>query len=141
MTPNRQQDANKTIKFEAANDLAKDMIQGGTPGAETLFVTPRALDRLRVLKSEEDTPDMCLRITVLSGGCSGFQYKFSFDNTRSEDDLAFSHEEITILTDEVSFDLIQGVILDYVQELIGAAFTLKNPNASVSCGCGNSFAL
>lgn len=111
----------------------------------TLFITNTALERLRFLKQQETkknpNTDLLLRISVLSGGCSGFQYKFDFEPSQNEDDLLFTHEDISIITDDVSFDLLKNVTLDYVTELIGAAFTLRNPNVESSCGCGNSFSI
>lgn len=111
----------------------------------TLYITNTALDHLRFLKQQEakksPNGDLLLRISVLSGGCSGFQYKFDFEPSQKEDDLLFIHEDISIITDDISFDLLKNVTLDYVTELIGAAFTLRNPNVESSCGCGNSFSI
>lgn len=110
-------------------------------GQGTLYLTPQAKQQLLVLKEQEGNAKARLRITVLSGGCSGFQYKFDFDDTLSKEDLIFAQDAIEVVTDQVSFDLLKGVVIDYVQELIGSAFILRNPNASASCGCGNSFSL
>lgn len=111
----------------------------------TIYITDGAVNRLRILISQEQKKKansaLLLRISVLSGGCSGFQYKFDFTETSNESDLVFTYEDITVVTDDVSFELLQNVTLDYIQELIGAAFTLRNPNAESSCGCGNSFSI
>lgn len=115
----------------------------------TLYITKSALDRLRFLKKQDEKkqlapsskPDHFLRISVLSGGCYGFQYKFEFDSEIKKDDCQFSFEDISIVIDDVSYELLQDVTLDYVEELIGAAFTLRNPNSQDSCGCGNSFSI
>lgn len=107
----------------------------------TLHITQSALERLKELRSQEQEQDVVLRITVLSGGCSGFQYKFAFEKAPGPEDLCFSYDGVQVITDEISYELLKEVTLDYVQELIGAAFTLRNPNAANSCGCGNSFSI
>ncbi len=81
------------------------------------------------------------RITVLGGGCSGFQYKFEFDNTKNENDLLFEHNLISVLVDNTSFEYLKGSKVDYVQELIGSSFKIDNPQATASCGCGTSFSI
>ena len=81
------------------------------------------------------------RITVLGGGCAGFQYKFDFDNKKNDNDLTFQKKNITILIDNISINLINGSKIDYVNELIGSSFKIINPKASSSCGCGTSFSL
>ena len=81
------------------------------------------------------------RITVLGGGCAGFQYKFDFDNKKNVEDILFRTNKISVLVDKISLDLINGSKIDYVDELIGASFKVTNPKASSSCGCGTSFSL
>ena len=81
------------------------------------------------------------RITVLGGGCAGFQYKFEFDNNKNDDDILFEIEKISLIIDPTSLDLIKGSKIDYVNELIGSSFKILNPQASSSCGCGTSFSL
>ena len=81
------------------------------------------------------------RITVLGGGCSGFQYKFDFDNSKKNDDILIQNEKINILIDETSMELIQNSKIDYVHELIGSSFKITNPQATSSCGCGTSFSI
>ena len=108
----------------------------------TIYLTDTALKRLQYLKTKEhENSDFYIKVSVLSGGCSGFQYKFEFINSVNSTDIVFKHEDIKVVTDETSFQLIKNITIDYVQELIGAAFTLKNPNADGSCGCGNSFSI
>ncbi|MBY0500998.1 MAG: iron-sulfur cluster insertion protein ErpA [Alphaproteobacteria bacterium] len=96
---------------------------------------------LRLIKEEENSQPVMFRITVLGGGCSGFQYAFSLDNTHQEEDHLFEDKGVTVVVDESSLALLQGAQIDYVEELIGASFQIKNPNASTSCGCGNSFSI
>ena len=81
------------------------------------------------------------RITVLGGGCSGFQYKFDFENFKNEDDILIEEEKINVVIDENSMELIQNSTIDYVHELIGSSFKITNPQASSSCGCGTSFSI
>ncbi len=81
------------------------------------------------------------RITVLGGGCAGFQYKFDFDNQKNDDDVLIETNEIAVVVDTTSLDLIKGSKIDYVNELIGSSFKIINPQASSSCGCGTSFSM
>ena len=81
------------------------------------------------------------RITVLGGGCAGFQYKFDFDNKKNDDDILIKTNNISVLIDKISLNLINGSKIDYVNELIGSSFKVTNPKASSSCGCGTSFSL
>lgn len=82
-----------------------------------------------------------LRVTVSGGGCSGFQYSFAFDNSMTEDDQCFSQGDAAVVIDNLSLEYLQGSEIDYVDELIGSAFRIHNPNATASCGCGTSFAV
>ena len=81
------------------------------------------------------------RITVLGGGCAGFQYKFDFDNKKNDDDILIKTNKISVLIDKTSLELINGSKIDYVDELIGSSFKVTNPKATSSCGCGTSFSL
>ena len=81
------------------------------------------------------------RITVLGGGCAGFQYKFDIDNKKNDDDILIKTNKISVLIDKISLELINGSKIDYVNELIGSSFKVTNPKASSSCGCGTSFSL
>ena len=81
------------------------------------------------------------RITVLGGGCAGFQYKFDFDNKKNDDDILIKTNKISVLIDKISLGLIVGSKIDYVNELIGSSFKVTNPKATSSCGCGTSFSL
>ena len=81
------------------------------------------------------------RITVLGGGCAGFQYKFDFDNKKNDEDILIKTNKVSVLIDKISLGLINGSKIDYVDELIGSSFKVTNPKASSSCGCGTSFSL
>jgi iron-sulfur cluster insertion protein len=108
---------------------------------ETSFsVTDSAAKRIAFLAAKEPKPVM-MRIAVLGGGCSGFQYNFSFEEQRNEDDLLIEHRGASVLVDSTSLELLKGSQLDYVEEMVGSAFQVNNPNATSSCGCGNSFSV
>ena len=81
------------------------------------------------------------RVAVLGGGCSGFQYDFSIDKNRQDDDLVFIEHNVEVVVDEMSLELIDKAQLDYVQDLMGSYFAVINPNATASCGCGTSFSV
>ncbi|HZT25070.1 MAG TPA: iron-sulfur cluster insertion protein ErpA [Pseudolabrys sp.] len=105
-----------------------------------ITVSERAARRIRqILKSEP--PGTMLRVSVEGGGCSGFQYKFGMETAKANDDLVIARDGATVLIDPVSVQYMAGAEIDFVEDLIGAAFKVKNPNATASCGCGTSFAL
>ena len=109
--------------------------------SETTFsVTDSAAKRIAFLAAKESKPVM-MRVAVLGGGCSGFQYNFSFEEQRNEDDMLIERGGASVLVDSTSLELLKGSQLDYVEEMVGAAFQVNNPNATSSCGCGNSFSL
>ena len=81
------------------------------------------------------------RVSVDGGGCSGFQYKFEFDDARADDDVLFHQYGVDILVDDMSLNFLENARLDYVQELVGSFFRVENPNATASCGCGTSFSV
>jgi iron-sulfur cluster assembly accessory protein len=80
-------------------------------------------------------------VAVTGGGCSGFQYNFALDDARTDDDLVIEKDGVTVLVDPMSLDFLKGAEIDYVDDLIGAAFKIHNPNATSSCGCGTSFSI
>lgn len=82
-----------------------------------------------------------LRVAVTGGGCSGFQYNFALDDAKAEDDLVLERDGAVILIDSLSLDFLRGAEIDYVDDLIGAAFKINNPNAQSACGCGTSFSV
>lgn len=91
-----------------------------------------------VLKKDDS---IFFRITVLGGGCAGFQYKFDFEDSKKNDDIVIKTTKVNILIDDISLNLIKGSKIDYVTELIGSSFKISNPQASSSCGCGTSFSI
>jgi iron-sulfur cluster insertion protein len=101
--------------------------------------TDAAARKVRDLIDEEGNPALKLRVFVSGGGCSGFQYGFTFDETVNEDDTSMVKEGVTLLIDPMSFQYLVGAEIDYQESLEGAQFVIKNPNATSTCGCGSSF--
>ena len=106
-----------------------------------VVLTESAARRIAMLKAEENAANALLRIAVSGGGCSGFQYGLSFDDQRNEDDFVFERDGVGVVIDEVSLGLLNGAEVDFVEDLMGASFQIRNPNAASSCGCGNSFSI
>ncbi|WP_198157418.1 HesB/IscA family protein [Candidatus Nucleicultrix amoebiphila] len=102
-----------------------------------LQVTQRAFDQITVLEKTEGM----LRVRVDGGGCSGLQYNFSFEKEPGHEDIVFSLGEVKIISDETSLNFLNGSMIDYTEDMMSAAFVIKNPNAVASCGCGNSFSI
>ena len=97
---------------------------------------------LRITQLLDCEPDgSFFRVAVLGGGCSGFQYDFSIDKNRQDDDLVFVDHDVEVVVDEMSLELIDHAELDFVQDLMGSYFAVTNPNATASCGCGTSFSI
>jgi iron-sulfur cluster insertion protein len=112
------------------------------PSPDTgVTLTLNAARRVEFLRRQENTPTAFLRLAVSGGGCSGFQYGFSFDDSLQDDDVAFEREGVTLVVDNVSLELVKGAEIDFVEDMMGAAFQVRNPNAATSCGCGNSFSV
>ncbi len=109
--------------------------------ARTVQLSERAAARVAVLAQQENQPNARLRITVSGGGCSGFQYGFAFDDQVNDDDQVFTTGPAGLVIDETSLELLAGSEVDFVEDLIGASFQVRNPNAKSSCGCGNSFSV
>src|SRR6266513_2560556 len=106
-----------------------------------ITMSDSAARRITALKAQEAAEGAFLRIAVSGGGCSGFQYGLSFDEETSPDDVVFEHGGIRVVVDDVSLELLNGSEVDFVEDLMGASFQIKNPNAASSCGCGNSFSI
>ncbi|MBX9964759.1 MAG: iron-sulfur cluster insertion protein ErpA [Burkholderiales bacterium] len=104
-----------------------------------LVFTDNAAGKVRQLIDEEGNPDLKLRVFVSGGGCSGFQYGFSFEEDRQEDDTAMEKNGVTLLIDPMSYQYLVGAEIDYQENVEGAQFVIKNPNATSTCGCGSSF--
>jgi iron-sulfur cluster assembly accessory protein len=106
----------------------------------SVAITERAARRISEIMAKEPEGAM-LRISVNGGGCSGFQYAFDVDRTRQDDDLVIEKDGARVLVDSVSLQYMDGSTIDFVDDLIGQSFQIKNPQATASCGCGTSFSL
>jgi iron-sulfur cluster insertion protein len=106
-----------------------------------ITVTESAAKRIAFLREQEDVGGANLRIAVSGGGCSGFQYGLSFDDQTNPDDRIFARDGVAVVVDDISLDLLNGAEVDFVEDLMGASFQIRNPNAASSCGCGNSFSI
>jgi iron-sulfur cluster insertion protein len=106
-----------------------------------LVFTDSAANKVRELIQEEGNPELKLRVFVTGGGCSGFQYGFTFDETANEDDSVMVKNGVTLLIDPMSYQYLVGAEIDYSEGLEGSQFVIKNPNATSTCGCGSSFSV
>ena len=106
---------------------------------EPIVFTDSAAAKVADLIAEEGNPDLKLRVFVQGGGCSGFQYGFTFDDKINEDDFEIEASDIKVLIDSISSGYIQGAVLDYKEEPFSSQFVISNPNAKSTCGCGSSF--
>ena len=107
--------------------------------AAPLSISAAAARRLQKVLAGE--PGAALRILVKGGGCSGFQYAFEIDATRAADDFVATRDGVSVVVDSTSLEMVRGAELDFVDDLMGQAFKVKNPNAVASCGCGVSFSI
>ncbi len=107
----------------------------------TVGLTASAARRVLALNAQGGKTGQMFRVTVNGGGCSGFQYDFKLDDQLNDDDLTFERDGAVLVTDETSLDLIAGSEIDFIDDLMGAYFQVRNPNATSSCGCGTSFAI
>ena len=112
---------------------------GTTAAPPPLVFTDAAAQKVSELIQEEDNPDLMLRVFVAGGGCSGFQYGFTFDENVEEGDSSIENQGVTLLVDPMSVQYLMGAEIDYKEDLQGAQFVIRNPNASTTCGCGQSF--
>lgn len=117
------------------NDIAEE----ATPAP--LLFTDSAAHKVQQLIEEENNDDLMLRVFVQGGGCSGFQYGFTFDETKQEDDTVVENQGVKLLIDPMSYQYLMGAEIDYTEGLEGAQFVIRNPNAVTTCGCGSSFSV
>jgi len=106
-----------------------------------LVFSDSAANKVKQLIEEEGNPELKLRVFVTGGGCSGFQYGFSLDDERQPEDVVFQRDGVSVVVDSVSLDLLRGAEVDFIEDLSGSSFQVRNPNATSSCGCGNSFSI
>jgi iron-sulfur cluster insertion protein len=104
-------------------------------------IQPSAVEKLQEILAEENNPNIKLRVFVQGGGCSGFSYGFTLDEQQNEDDFVFSFDNVNVLVDGMSHQYLQDASIKYSSDLHGSAFTIDNPNATSTCGCGSSFSV
>ena len=112
---------------------------GSSAAPLPLVCTDAAAQKVHELIQEEDNPDLMLRGFVAGGGCSGFQYGFTFDEKVEDGDSSIVNQGVTLLVDPMSVQYLMGAEIDYKEDLQGAQFVIRNPNATTTCGCGSSF--
>jgi iron-sulfur cluster insertion protein len=108
---------------------------------DPLVFTDSAASKVKQLIDEEGNPDLMLRVFVSGGGCSGFQYGFTFDEAEQDGDTAVTKNGVKLLIDPMSFQYLVGAEIDYTEGLEGSQFVIRNPNATTTCGCGSSFSV
>jgi iron-sulfur cluster insertion protein len=104
-----------------------------------ITLTDTAIDKIKEIVAEENNPNLKLRVFVQGGGCSGMQYGFTLDEDVNEDDFDLEFSSIKVLIDSMSGQYLQGATIDYKDDIYGASFSISNPNAQTTCGCGSSF--
>ncbi len=121
-----------TATATTANDI---------PAPPTLDFSDNAANKVRSLIEEEDNEALKLRVFITGGGCSGFQYGFTFDEAINDGDTVVEKNGVTLLIDPMSFQYLVGAEIDYSEGIEGAQFVIRNPNATTTCGCGSSFSV
>ena len=106
-----------------------------------LVFTDAAASKVNDLIAQEDNPDLKLRVFISGGGCSGFQYGFTFEEDSATDDLAYENQGVTLVVDPTSIQYLIDAEIDYKEDLEGSRFVIRNPNAATTCGCGSSFSV
>jgi iron-sulfur cluster insertion protein len=106
-----------------------------------ITVTDQAAQKVRELLADENNPALNLRVYITGGGCSGFQYGFTFDDLLNEDDVKVKNQDIVLLVDAMSVQYLIGATIDYKSDVQGERFVIQNPNAKTTCGCGSSFSV
>jgi iron-sulfur cluster insertion protein len=104
-------------------------------------LTDSLVGRIRSLQQSQENQSLMLRIAVNGGGCQGFEYSFGLETAKAADDVIFEKDGVSVLIDETSLDLLAGSTIDFVDEMAGASFKIRNPNAKSNCGCGTSFSI
>ncbi len=125
--------------MSAVADQAADTFASDMPAP--IIFTDAAAGKVAELVAEDGNPDLKLRVYVQGGGCSGFQYGFTFDEVANDDDTKMEKNGVTLLIDAMSLQYLVGAEIDYKDDLEGAQFVIRNPNATTTCGCGSSFSV
>ena len=127
-----------------SRDLKNESVSpsvGGFDQTAQLVFSNQAAEKVRALIIEENNEDLKLRVFVSGGGCSGFEYGFTFDDEVEEDDIEVENSGVSLVVDVLSFEYLAGSSIDYLEDLQGSRFVVVNPNAASTCGCGNSFSI
>ncbi|MBL4772364.1 MAG: iron-sulfur cluster insertion protein ErpA [Alcanivoracaceae bacterium] len=106
-----------------------------------IVLSDSAINKIRELVLEEQNPDLKLRVYIIGGGCSGFQYGFAFEEDTEEGDFVIDNDGIALMVDPMSFPYLMGSVVNYKEDLQGSRFVIDNPNAKTTCGCGSSFSI
>jgi len=114
---------------------------GSSAAPAPIVLTDAAAKKVGELIQEEDNPDLMLRVFISGGGCSGFQYGFTFDEATEDGDSSIKNQGVTLIVDPMSVQYLMGAEIDYKEDLQGAQFIIRNPNAATTCGCGSSFSV
>ena len=117
------------------------MAEMETFNPSSISLTSRAIEKIKMLVVEENNSELRLRVYIVGGGCSGFQYGFTFDDSVQDDDTSVKEGGATVIVDAMSFQYLIGSELDYTEGLEGSRFVVNNPNATTTCGCGASFSI
>jgi iron-sulfur cluster insertion protein len=128
-------------RLSAPPSILEMKMNAMTETQDPLVFTDSAANKVKQLIEEEGNAELKLRVFVSGGGCSGFQYGFTFDEVMNEDDTVMSKNGVQLLIDPMSFQYLVGAEIDYQEGLEGAQFVIKNPNATTTCGCGSSFSV
>ena len=126
--------------MSAAVQTTNLQADAATP-SDPLVFTEAAAAKVADLIADEGNPELKLRVFVQGGGCSGFQYGFTFDETTNDDDMTLEKNGVKLLIDSMSFQYLVGAEIDYKEDIQGAQFVIRNPNATTTCGCGSSFSV
>ena len=127
--------------MEVIIDANFGMALGPGSGEVLLEFSDSAVRKLKSLQQEENNPNLLLRVSVYGGGCSGFQYGFTFDENIAEGDITIENGDVSLVIDPMSYQYLIGAEVDYTEGLEGAQFVVRNPNATTTCGCGSSFSV
>ena len=111
------------------------------PAPAPMVFTENAANKVKELMEEEKNPNLSLRVYIMGGGCSGFQYGFKFDDVICDDDTIIENCDVKLVVDSMSYQYLVGSTVDYKNEIIGSQFVIDNPNATTTCGCGSSFSM
>lgn len=131
----------KKTTMDQETTMAQEGIETPELMPDPITFTDAAVEKVKTLMDEEGNPDLKLRVFVQGGGCSGFQYGFTFDESQNEDDAVMEKGGVTFLIDSMSYQYLVGATIDFKEDLSGAQFVIDNPNAVTTCGCGSSFSV